>query len=129
MPGDGRGGFGSAKQIALPGAVTTLTTGEINRRDGLIDIVVGIAAPDGPQVLVCEWPEGALRGQPEVFAVPDEPTAFATGAELHGRGYPVLRRSDGISDLPKQRSSQAREAMEPDGFPLGRDNLRLRRNE
>jgi hypothetical protein len=62
LPGDGRGGFGSAKQIELPGVVTTLTTGEINRRDGLVDVVVGIVGADGPQTLVFESPEGALRG-------------------------------------------------------------------
>lgn len=51
-----------AKPIPLPGAVTTLTTGEINRRDGLVDVVVGIVGADGPQALVFESPDGALRG-------------------------------------------------------------------
>ncbi|MBI3949376.1 MAG: VCBS repeat-containing protein, partial [Acidobacteria bacterium] len=79
LPGDGRGGFVSAKSIALPGAVTTLTTGEINRRDGLMDVVVSIIGRDGPEVLIFEWPEGALRGQPEVFPLPAEATALALG--------------------------------------------------
>jgi hypothetical protein len=79
LSGDGRGGFASAKAIALPGAVTTLTTGEINRRDGLTDVVVGIIGRDGPAVLIFEWPEGALRGQPEVFPLPAEATALALG--------------------------------------------------
>jgi CSLREA domain-containing protein len=80
LPGDGRGGFAVAKQIPLPGTVTTLTTGEINRRDGLTDIVVGIIGQDGPQVLVFEWPEGALsRSASWQLALPQEATALALG--------------------------------------------------
>lgn len=79
LPGDGRGSFGPAKQIELPGTVTAMATGEINRADGLADVVVGIVGPEGPQVLVFEGPEGALRGKPEVFALPAEATALALG--------------------------------------------------
>ncbi|MEP6708431.1 MAG: VCBS repeat-containing protein [Pyrinomonadaceae bacterium] len=43
MAGDGRGDFGRAQVIALPGVVTALVTGEINRADGLVDVVVGVA--------------------------------------------------------------------------------------
>lgn len=59
--------------------MTTLTTGEVNRRDGLADVIVGIVGPDGPQALVYEWPEGALKGQPEVLALPAPATALALG--------------------------------------------------
>jgi CSLREA domain-containing protein len=79
LPGDGQGSLKAARQVKLPGVVTTLTTGEINRRDGLTDVVVGISSSDGPEVLVFEWPEGALRGDPEVFALPAEATALALG--------------------------------------------------
>ncbi|MFY9556768.1 MAG: VCBS repeat-containing protein, partial [Blastocatellia bacterium] len=41
MSGDGRGGLLQAKQIDLRGAVTTMLAGEINRSDGLDDVVVG----------------------------------------------------------------------------------------
>ncbi|MBI3949340.1 MAG: right-handed parallel beta-helix repeat-containing protein [Acidobacteria bacterium] len=66
--GDGQGGFGPADQIALPGAVTALTTGETNQPDGLTDIIVGIVGRDGPEVLVFESPEGALRAEPAALA-------------------------------------------------------------
>ncbi len=79
MPGDGKGGFGAAKPIELPGRVTALVTGEINRADGLTDVVVGITGPDGPQVLVFEGPSGALKGQPEAFSLAAEATALALG--------------------------------------------------
>ena len=77
LRGDGHGGFAEPERIALPGVVTALTTGEINRVDGLTDIAVGITAASGAEVLVFESPAGALRGKPEHFAVPAPVSALA----------------------------------------------------
>jgi hypothetical protein len=103
LSGDGHGGFQPAKEIPLPGVVTAMTTGEINRADGLTDIVVGVTGPNGSSVMVFEGPEGALRSQPEVLTtshtvnslaldrVDDDPEVdllIAAGSELilvHGR--------------------------------------------
>ncbi|HXG64526.1 MAG TPA: Calx-beta domain-containing protein, partial [Blastocatellia bacterium] len=79
LPGDGRGGFGEVQEIALPGAVTALVAGEINRRDGLDDVVVGVVGSKEAQALVFEGPNGALRAEPEAFALPGEATALALG--------------------------------------------------
>jgi CSLREA domain-containing protein len=79
FPGDGKGNFLAPRKIALAGAATSLITGEINRADGLTDIVVGVVADEGPKALVFEGPEGALRANPEVFALPGEPKALALG--------------------------------------------------
>jgi VCBS repeat protein/all-beta uncharacterized protein/S-layer family protein/BACON domain-containing protein len=79
LSGDGRGGFVEAKEIKLPGTVTALSTGEINRRDGLADVVVGVVAADGAKALVFEGPEGALRAAPEFFDLPAEAKALALG--------------------------------------------------
>lgn len=102
LQGNGRGEFSAAKTIPLPGILTALVTGEINRADGLIDIAVGIIGPIGPQVLVFESPNGALYGcdmqesrtgpnrmsspsnpvtqpQPELFSIPAPATALAVG--------------------------------------------------
>src|SRR5437667_9609677 len=54
--GDGRGDLSLTRQISLPGVVTAMTTGEINRADGLTDLVVGIAVDDVSQVMVFEGP-------------------------------------------------------------------------
>jgi len=83
LRGDGRGGFGEATSVALPGTVTALVTGEINRPDGLTDVVVAINGQDGPRALVFEGPEGALRASPEVFALPAEASSLALG-QLEG---------------------------------------------
>lgn len=79
LPGDGRGGFGPPQRIDVPGAVTALAAGEVNRADGLADLVVGIVGDSGAKALVFESPLGALRGAPEPFALPGEATALALG--------------------------------------------------
>jgi photosystem II stability/assembly factor-like uncharacterized protein len=79
LSGDGRGGLGEARQINLPGAVTAMVVGEINRRDGLDDVVVGVSAADGAKAMVFEGPEGALRAKPEIFNLPAEATDLALG--------------------------------------------------
>ncbi|GEM_PF-827133 len=79
LRGNGAGGFYPAEALQLPGSVTALTTGDLNRRDGLEDVVVAIASPQGAQALVFEWPEGALEGEPEIFDLPAPATALAIG--------------------------------------------------
>ncbi|HEX5735746.1 MAG TPA: BACON domain-containing carbohydrate-binding protein [Blastocatellia bacterium] len=79
LAGDGRGALGQAAPIEMAGPVTALATGEINRADGLIDVVVGIIGPRGPEAVVFEGPEGALKSSPEHFSLPAQATAFAIG--------------------------------------------------
>lgn len=85
MPGDGKGGFGQAQRMELPGSVTALVAGEINRRDGLADIAVGVSGPNGASALIFEGPAGALRAQYERYTLPAEATGLALG-QLD-RGY------------------------------------------
>ncbi|MFN2579356.1 MAG: Calx-beta domain-containing protein, partial [Pyrinomonadaceae bacterium] len=79
LSGDGYGNLSLTKEIPLPGAVTAMTTGEINRADGLTDIVVGVVEPKGASVQVFEGPEGALRAQPEVFEMAAQVSSLALG--------------------------------------------------
>jgi hypothetical protein len=79
LSGDGQGNLNLTNEIHLPGEVTAMTTGEINRADGLTDIVVGVTASDGARVLVFEGSEGALRTDPEIFPGPATINALALG--------------------------------------------------
>ncbi|HSE97770.1 MAG TPA: VCBS repeat-containing protein, partial [Blastocatellia bacterium] len=79
LSGDGRGQFKEAEEINLPGRVSALEAGDINRRDGLDDVVVCVVTAHGAQALVFEGPEGALRADPEVFALPAEASGLAVG--------------------------------------------------
>ncbi|HJQ27060.1 MAG TPA: C25 family cysteine peptidase [Blastocatellia bacterium] len=77
LRGDGKGGFSAAARRPLPGQVTAMATGEINRADGLTDIVVGLMTDAGPQALVFEGPQGAWAATPEIFALPAAATALS----------------------------------------------------
>ncbi len=79
VPGDGHGAFRAAKQIVLPGALTALVSGDINRADGLMDIVVSVVGDGGSKGLVFESPEGAFNAEPEIFFLPAEAQAIALG--------------------------------------------------
>lgn len=79
LPGNGDGTFGAVQTIALSGTVTAFTTGDMNRRDGLDEVVVGIQSPGGPKVLVFESPVGALQGTPEEIALTGQASALAIG--------------------------------------------------
>src|SRR5438445_4494045 len=76
LRGNGRGDFEQPVPIEMPGAITALAGGDINRPDGLPDLIVGT---DRLQVLVFEGPNGALHATPEVFPLPDEATDLAIG--------------------------------------------------
>src|SRR5262249_24455715 len=79
MSGDGHGNLGEPTAIPLPGRITVMITGEINRRDGLDDLIVGITTRRGAEVLVFEGPRGALQSKPEVIAMPSTVTSLALG--------------------------------------------------
>lgn len=79
LSGDGKGHLNLTNEIRLPGTVLALTAGEINRRDGLDDLVIGIKAGEGAQVLIYQGAQGALRAQPEVFDFAATVSALALG--------------------------------------------------
>lgn len=131
LPGDGKGSFLAPRKIELSGAVTSLITGEINRADGLTDIVVGVVAGDGPKALVFEGPEGALKASPEVFSLPGEPRALALGQ--FDDGYPMdlavgagselviihgRDRKQSLDEAMRAGAPQARVDRRPLGFEI-----------
>jgi hypothetical protein len=77
--GDGKGGLRPTKHIELPGGVTAMAVGEINRRDGLDGVVVGVSSEQGSKVLVFEGPEGAVKATPEEFDMQAEVTYLSLG--------------------------------------------------
>jgi hypothetical protein len=76
LRGDGQGGFDVPQRVQMPGAITAMATGEINQRDGLTDLLVGIIGADGARVFVFESPEGALKAPAESFALPAPATSI-----------------------------------------------------
>ncbi|HEX5731410.1 MAG TPA: BACON domain-containing carbohydrate-binding protein [Blastocatellia bacterium] len=79
MSGDGEGGFQPALFIPLPGRITALHAGELNRPDNLIDLAVATTGAAGPQLLVFENTRGAFSAEPETFDLSSEATSLASG--------------------------------------------------
>ncbi|MEO8434757.1 MAG: Calx-beta domain-containing protein, partial [Pyrinomonadaceae bacterium] len=79
LPGDGQGGFGPAEAIELSGQLTAFAAADVNRRDGLTDVVIGVNTYDGPRLMIFEGPLGARKAQPETLALPAEASAVAVG--------------------------------------------------
>ncbi|MCP3978635.1 MAG: hypothetical protein GY716_04780 [bacterium] len=62
--GDARSGLQPVREYSVAGAVTAMAAGDVDRADGLIDLVVGVDGPEGPAALLYAGPEGALLGEP-----------------------------------------------------------------
>ncbi|MEM9530297.1 MAG: CSLREA domain-containing protein [Pseudomonadota bacterium] len=83
LPGDGYGKLKRGAPVALPGEITALTAGEMNRRDGLPDLLVAVGGKPGPQLLVFQSSAGAVAAEPLVLPLPATAQALAVG-ELDG---------------------------------------------
>ncbi len=124
LAGDGRGNLAPAQDLSLPGKVTAITSGEINRADGLADLVVAIEAADGPKLMVFEGPEGAVKATAELLSLPSAATdlelgyvgvdhvadvAVAAGNELlivHGRDRKLSLDEETRAAVPRARISR-----------------------
>ncbi|MFY9573185.1 MAG: FG-GAP-like repeat-containing protein, partial [Blastocatellia bacterium] len=121
MSGDGKGGLRETKRIDLTGGVTAMVVGEINRRDGLNDVVVGVSGEQGAKVLVFEGAEGALRAKPETFDLRSEATSLALGqlddsyemdlAIAAGRELMIVHGRDRRLSLDQRRQAEVPEAF------------------
>jgi hypothetical protein len=79
LKGNGRGDLAKPRQIQILGNVTALVTGDVNRRDGLTDIIVAVQHNDSSTLLIFENAMGALQGVPETIALPAEATSIGVG--------------------------------------------------
>jgi len=64
------------ESVETPSAVNALATGDVNRRDGIVDAIVGV---EGARLLVFEGSEGAFEDEPESIALADEAQEIAVG--------------------------------------------------
>ncbi|MFL6278125.1 MAG: BACON domain-containing protein [Blastocatellia bacterium] len=87
LKGDGRGSLSVGKSISLPGKITAITVADVNRMDGLADIVVAVTTAGGARLLVFEDRFGALQAEPDSIDLPAAATALAV-AQLDD-SYPL----------------------------------------
>ncbi|MBI4749351.1 MAG: hypothetical protein HY774_12740 [Acidobacteria bacterium] len=79
LVGDGRGNVLSAREVNLPGSITAFQVGQINRHDGLNDVMLGVTNAAGACFLVFDSAAGGLETQPETISVPSPVTEIAFG--------------------------------------------------
>jgi hypothetical protein len=88
LRGDGRGGFEPAVSRPLPGTLMRLTSGDMNRRDGLPEIVALLRARGEARLVVFESPAGAFGSEPESLRLestsPDPVASDIVIADLDG---------------------------------------------
>ena len=77
--GDGQGAFHPPVARVMDGQVTALLSADINRRDGLVDLIVGVHAVTRSILLILEDPRGALQAVPEAHPMEAPVVAIATG--------------------------------------------------
>ncbi|HUK90292.1 MAG TPA: VCBS repeat-containing protein, partial [Blastocatellia bacterium] len=123
MPGDGRGGLGQAVRVGLPGHVTAMASADVNRRDGLPDLLIGVTSPVGPELLVFEGPHGAMKSAPEIISLPDEAAAISAGylyndtyadiAVAAGKALLTVHGRDRKLSMSLSMSNAARASVQP----------------
>ncbi|HEY6332777.1 MAG TPA: FG-GAP-like repeat-containing protein, partial [Blastocatellia bacterium] len=137
LPGDGSGSFGAPKVIALPGLVTAMSSGDVNRRDGLLDIVVAITSETGSELLVFEDPEGAAKSTPEIITLPAQASSISVGylyndtyadiavaagrdlVTVHGRDRELGSTEDTRVSVPPPTVSRLKLSGTPNALAIG----------
>ena len=86
MAGDGQGGLRFVRELKLPGAVTAMLTGEIDRADGLADLILGIRGESGSALVMNQGARGALESEPTIIRLPHPAKSMALG-DLDGDSF------------------------------------------
>jgi CSLREA domain-containing protein len=78
--GDGTGRLPRRASINLRGSLTALAAGDVNRPDGLADLVAGVEDARGAALVVLESTSGALDADPERIPIPAPARSIALGS-------------------------------------------------
>jgi hypothetical protein len=125
LPGNGQGQFEGARTIALPAPVTALQAGELNRSDGLTDLVVSVSSEQGSSVRVFAGPDGALEGPATAIDLPG-PSSDLVVAQLDDDGFGDFAVLVGDELLIYHGNGEAVEAAAIAGANVSRHGLGLR---
>ena len=118
--GDGRGALGSPRRVTLDGEATALASGEVNRRDGLQDVAVGVSGAKGSRVLLFQSARGAFEAPPEALALPAPATDLAIGLlEEDPFGDLVVATGSEVVILRGRNRPFGAPKNEPDRFEIG----------
>jgi len=79
LRGNGKGALTLSGVRPLNGRLTSLLAADVNRPDGLVDILAGVVDGDGARLLVFEAGDGAIRSLPESIELPASASAIEAG--------------------------------------------------
>lgn len=78
--GDGKGGFPTRDSAPVGFNIRVLKVAEVNRYDGLEDVVLGVDSPNGGgAIIVYESPKGALPATPEAYLTKNQISDLSIG--------------------------------------------------
>jgi CSLREA domain-containing protein len=80
LRGNGTGDLSPSEDVKLPGRMVDLLSGEVNRADGLPDVVAAVQDGSGTKIMVFESPGGAMETEgPEVFPFSSDVSSLELG--------------------------------------------------
>lgn len=94
LKGDGTGGVSSVIELELGARLGTMVVGDVNRADGVPDLVVSTLGPDGPSLVVLENPGGLLRARAETIPVPILPISIVLARVGNDRLVSILAAAE-----------------------------------
>ncbi len=116
IAGDGTGGFVNTRAIGLPGKVNTIISGDVNRLDGLPDVIIGA----GSEVMIYQGLGDILSREPSGISVTNNVETLAVGqldansfidiAVGNGNQISIISGSDAeneVNNLPQYFSSKS----------------------
>ena len=78
LRGNGRGGFDGVRSVELPGTLTAMASGDVNRNDGLKDLVAGIGGAT-PSLVVFDSIGNVFTNETKTISLSNQPNIIAIG--------------------------------------------------
>src|SRR5262245_6996390 len=113
IPGRRGGGFGGPRHIELEGAITALAVADVNRADGIDDIIVALTGPLGSSLAV-------LQGERSVLPLPG-PASRMVAAPLDdqdGTEIAALCNDEMVVVRGRDRRLTVRQPGDPEDAPV-----------
>ncbi|MFN2412524.1 MAG: FG-GAP repeat domain-containing protein, partial [Pyrinomonadaceae bacterium] len=79
LHGDGRGSFASPRRIGTEGSITVIAVGDVNRADGLADIIVGTRDDEGFGLQIFAGASDVAAAGSLIYRLPSPAEAIAVG--------------------------------------------------
>ncbi len=79
LKGNELGGFDPAQSLVVPGEITSLATGKMDRDEGLTDLAVGVSTATGSELVLYSGRQDLTKTAPSVHDLPGEISALSFG--------------------------------------------------